>query len=239
MVSSIQSLPLVTCLILSSCIKCTPTSKGMDPHTWRTYIFNQIYEKHCWENNETISGPGSTIQSTATLRLFLPVIIQALGIKTMLDAGCGDLNWIKETPLGLEYYIGIDIVTPIIEKNIIKYSSDWCQFLCLHIAKDPLPHVDLIFCRDVLQHLSFKDVCATINNFKKTGAQYLMTSTYPVIHENTCDITTGNCHYINFQKKPFSFPEPIIAFDELSAEKEMIRARKRMCVWRLSEILTD
>lgn len=239
---NINNLFIIACsILLTQCnaIKAASASSSqppMSPDAWRKYIFTHIYRTNVWKSEETASGPGSTLQSTATLRLFLPVIIETLGVKSMLDAGCGDINWIKETPLNLDYYVGVDIVPELIEKNSELYASNWCTFKELDIVKDQLPCTDFILCRDVMQHLSFKDIEQALSNFKKTKATYLCISTYECFKENKNDTRTGNCRFINFKCAPYNFPEPIIAFEEISAEKSVQIISKKICVWRLKDI---
>lgn len=214
------------------------TKKTMSSDEWRKFAFSHIYKTRFWADEESASGPGSSLKSTTTLRLFFPIIIKALNVKSILDAGCGDLNWLKEIPLDIDTYIGIDIVPELIEKNNEIYANDWCKFYTLDLVKDPITYADLIFCRDVLQHLAYKEVKQILNNFKKSGALYLFTTTYLTIQENNIDTRSGDCRYINLQHAPFNFPEPLCAFDELSAEPDMLTWRKRMGVWRMCEIPT-
>lgn len=203
----------------------------------RKDIFTYIYHhKDVWRGSESASGLGSTMAATETLRWLLPCVLKALDIQIFLDAGCGDLNWIKRVPLPIDCYIGVDIVDELIEKNKEKYPYDWIEFYSLDITKDSLPYADMIFCRDCLQHLSFKDIKLAINNFKKSGSKYLLTTTYFNLRQNKQDIRSGNFHLINLMNEPFNFPEPIFSFDELSAEQEMLKWRKRMCIWDLTKI---
>jgi hypothetical protein len=37
--------------------------------------------------------------------------------KTLLDAGCGDFNWMRHVNLKLDQYIGIDVVPELICEN--------------------------------------------------------------------------------------------------------------------------
>src|SRR5579859_6379296 len=73
-------------------------------------VFSNIYNKAVWGDNEgeTLCGGGSTLYQTQIMRSKLPRVLQQLGIKTLLDAGCGDFNWLKVTNLGVEDYIGVD-----------------------------------------------------------------------------------------------------------------------------------
>lgn len=66
----------------------------------------------------------------------------------MLDAPCGDFNWMKEVHKDIELYNGIDIVEDIIGKNKKKYSTKIVQFYQSDITRDPLPTSDLILYRD-------------------------------------------------------------------------------------------
>ncbi|HEV8722667.1 MAG TPA: hypothetical protein VGW77_18770 [Candidatus Binatia bacterium] len=57
-----------------------------------------------------MSGPGSSLFQTATVRAALPGVIQQFGVKSMLDIPCGDFNWMKEVTLDVDRYIGGDII---------------------------------------------------------------------------------------------------------------------------------
>jgi len=201
----------------------------------RKLAFSQIYQTNFWNGDESISGPGSTLKVTRTLQFMLPHIMELLQINSLLDAACGDCNWMLSLKLPISHYTGTDIVEDLINKNRQRYGNAEHTFICLDIAKDPLPRADAIICRDCLAHLSYDEIQETIANFKKSGATYLLATSYP-IKENKRDIRSGGFRPVNLQIAPFNLPEPIMAFDELSAEPEMKSARKRMCVWQLDDI---
>src|SRR5581483_430190 len=123
---------------------------------------------------EMISGPGSDLVQTAVIAAALPQIIQELGAKSMLDAPCGDYYWMQRVELGIESYIGVDIVRELIARHVAGYAGARREFRCLDITCDPLPRCDLIFSRDALVHLSHSDAQAALNNFKYSGARYLL-----------------------------------------------------------------
>ena len=56
-------------------------------------MFNAIYEADYWDTPESKSGGGSTIKATAQYVPQLIAAINELGVKSMFDAPCGDLNW--------------------------------------------------------------------------------------------------------------------------------------------------
>ena len=68
-------------------------------------VFNSIYRNNTWDGDESISGPGASLRHTEAIRRELPLLIERLGIRTLLDAPCGDFNWMKETKLRLDRYI--------------------------------------------------------------------------------------------------------------------------------------
>lgn len=206
---------------------------------WRKTVFSHIHQTNHWGNGESLSGPGSSIASTKVIRGLLPSILRILNINVLLDAGCGDLNWLHELHLPLKTYIGIDIVANLIEKNRKIYGNDTRFFFCLDVVKDPLPCVDAILCRDCLAHLSYQDITDAIKNFKETGSTYLLATDFPQMQKNDAAIKTGDFRPVNLRVAPYNFPEPLMSFVELSAEGKMKRWGKRLSVWRLDGITVD
>lgn len=206
--------------------------------SWRKRVFSHIYKTKHWWDGQSYSGPGSSLRSTSTLRELLPSILKALNVKTLLDAGCGDFNWMKELELPVDYYVGVDIVSDLIQKNRELFSSERYLFFCVDIVRDLLPQVDVILCRDCLAHLSYEDITKTIQNFKKTGSRYLLATDYSRTKENV-DIRTGSFYAINLRIAPYNFPEPLMMFIECSAEANMYNLGKRLCLWSLDDISID
>jgi hypothetical protein len=79
----------------------------------------------------------------------------------------------------------VDIVDALIEDNSQKYGSDSISFYCKDLAVDRLPEADLILCRDCLVHLTYEDILKVISNFKKSGAKYLLTTTFTYREKNS------------------------------------------------------
>lgn len=198
-----------------------------------TYIFNNA--ESCWGSAETVSGIGSTIQQTEVLRQQLPLLIKKLNIQTLLDAACGDFNWMKEVNLALKKYIGVDIVPEIITSNKKKYGSDSREFKCLDIVVDNLPTVDLILCKDCFIHLPYCDIKAAIENFKKSGAKYLLTNTYLETKKNN-DIAAGSWRALNLQLPPFYLPEPLLLIHVPVIPPQGEHTCKSYGLWKLEDI---
>jgi len=171
-------------------------------------VFEQHFRKRAWRNEESVSGTGSTLAYTVNLRAELPVLVERLGVRSLLDAPCGDFNWMKEvewrSPIN---YIGGDIVRALVEENQKRYGSPKRRFLTLDLTSDPLPEADLFLCRDCLFHLSERNVFAALANFMRSDLRWLLTSVHPEVEENL-DIPDGGFRQFDLRKPPFSFPEP-------------------------------
>lgn len=168
-------------------------------------VFRSIYQKNKWGSSESVSGPGSTLAYTETLRKELPALFNKLGVKRVLDAPCGDCHWISSIPLDGIGYTGADIVPELVEQNRKLYTGK--DFIMANLITDPLPTADLVLCRDCFIHLPNKDVLAVIRNFKRSGIRYLLASTYPVAR-NT-EILTGHFRPVNLELPPFNLPKPM------------------------------
>lgn len=187
--------------------------------------FRIIYEDNLWLSRESRSGPGSEIENTRTIRSELPALLGELEVQTLLDAPCGDFNWMRITDVRAIRYIGIDIVKEIIDRNTKMYGNSRREFIHCDLLKDPLPKADLIICRDCLIHFSFRHAQAAIGAFKRTGAEYLLTNTYNSVQENR-DIRTGNWRPINLMLDPYGFPRPISVICESPPQEKYLALYK-------------
>lgn len=175
-----------------------------------TNVFSEIYRTNAWRDPESVSGRGSTLARTRVIMSQLPVLLQELNADSLIDAACGDFNWMRHVDLGAIKYTGVDIVPALIARNRQLYQR---TFVVLDITKDKLPDADVILCRDCLIHLSFKSIKAAISNFKKTSATHLLCTTHSTVTENT-DCPDGSWRNINLLLPPFNFPEPVKLFVE-------------------------
>jgi len=197
-------------------------------------IFRDIYHSNLWGNKDSRSGAGSDMTQTAEIRRLLPLLIGDLDVKTMLDIPCGDWHWMKDVPL-LTDYIGADIVPELVEQNQQLYGNETYRFLNLDLIRDDLPKVDLVLSRDVLVHLSFNDVFSALRNLKKSGSEYLLTTTFTGRASNP-DISTGQWRPLNLQQSPFNFPEPLRLINEKCTEGDGSWGDKSLGLWKLSDI---
>ena len=63
----------------------------------RQGLFTEIYQGETWRLGEehSHSGTGSSLERTETLRMQLPGLIEELGVRTLFDAPCGDLIFLR------------------------------------------------------------------------------------------------------------------------------------------------
>ncbi len=197
--------------------------------------FTPFYTENRWGDAESVSGPGSNLERTNKLRRELPALLEEIGARTLLDAPCGDYNWIKETALGVEQYIGVDIIPDLIDRNQSRYADAQTRFIRLDLTRDKLPRVDVILCRDCLIHFSYRHIAAAIKNFKRSRSTYLLTNTYPGWRENQ-NIRTGDFRHLNLLLPPFNFPAPLQEIDEKFPEQQAEFFGKTLGLWRLADL---
>ena len=197
--------------------------------------FEQIVGENRWGDPESLSGGGSNLQQTETLRAELPPLLSRSGVQSLLDAPCGDFNWMRLVDLGQVTYTGVDVVAPLIERCQRTYGGPGRQFMVRDILADPLPRADVILSRDCLVHLSYEHIIAALRNFRRSGAAFLLTTSYTSRKRNW-DIVTGSWRPLNLQEKPFSFPDPLDRIVENSTEFQGDFADKILALWRLDSV---
>jgi SAM-dependent methyltransferase len=187
--------------------------------------FSNIYASGTWissPSQKSSSGRGSEAESTGSLVRELPVLLDNLGCRTLLDVGCGDWNWMKEMSLPPRY-IGVDIVEEVIAANR-KYESEGVIFKVMNAVEEELPLADVILCREMLFHLSLDDGLAVLAK-ARASARWLIATTDPDIWFNS-DIRTGDFRRINLQLRPFRLPQPSFVIPDGA-----IHPRRVLGVW--------
>lgn len=197
--------------------------------------FTGIYEKNLFKGKESISGPGSDLHQTRIIKDEIPKLLSKYGVHSMIDAPCGDLYWMRHVDLGEVKYTGLDIVQELIDINSKQFGSAQRNFQCLDIVNDTLPKADLIFCRDCLVHLSHEQALKALNNFARSGAEYLLTTTFPGKNSNE-DLGRKIWRPLNLQLAPFSLPAPLELINEGCTEDGGIHADKSLGLWRTADI---
>jgi hypothetical protein len=198
-------------------------------------VFGDIYRRNSWGNTESVSGPGSTRARGADFMADLVALLRTLETRTLLDAPCGDFNWIAAAADSVEQYAGMDVVPELIEHNLRHHLTDRRSFALADISRDLLPPADVILCRDCLVHFSVQDVWTTLANFRRSGSRYLLTTTF-VERDANGYIRTGSWQPLNLQAAPFHFPAPLALIDERCSHTGGIYGDKRLGLWELASL---
>lgn len=137
-------------------------------------IFSKIYQGPYWGN-----GPGVDLTSgdgTSAPEIVAPYIeavtafLESLpSIPDAVDLGCGDFTVGAQLRPFCDQYTACDVVPDVISRNKVRYADAAVDFRVVDIVSDPLPDGDVVFLRQVLQHLSNADVAqvaAALGKFK-------------------------------------------------------------------------
>lgn len=201
--------------------------------------FTDIYYSNAWHGKNSKSGTGSDLDTTDILRPQMVSLINGMGIRTIIDAPCGDFFWMKEiiNDLNISRYTGVDIVEDMISKNIELYGgSARVEFRKMDITKEILPKAQLIFSRDCLVHFSYETAKVILRNFIASGCEYILMTTFMRSDRNYPDIVDGQWRAINFQIPPMSLPEPERIIIEGCIEDKYRWTDKCLGLWRTSEL---
>jgi hypothetical protein len=194
-----------------------------------------MYRENLWGSQESRSGVGSTLKATEGIRQILPTVFRQFEINSILDAPCGDFNWMQYVvlPKGCRY-IGADLVEDLIQSNTRSFSDGQRSFCVLDILQDSVPQVDLWLCRDCLFHFSYSDVAKALGAFVDSGSKYFLTTTHlPSMEFSNSDIRTGDFRRIDLFAPPFNLPKEVLfRFDDYAAGD----FPREMCLWSNGQI---
>jgi SAM-dependent methyltransferase len=174
-------------------------------------VFEKAYATDIWGSAESKSGSGSELGATETLRSYLPDLFTRLKVERFLDAPCGDWNWMRHVDLSRVDYCGADVVPGVVARNQELFSRAGVRFVQADLTKDDLPRADFILCRDCWVHLSFQDIAAVLENFRRSGATWLLVSNSPDTRKNVNKFTGLSWRHLNLSLAPFHFPPALEA----------------------------
>jgi len=134
-----------------------PTKKAME----------QVYDLKLWGagTSSFYSGEGShhpeiVVPYVEAVAAFLSSFEEPF---VVCDLGCGDFNIGSKLVPYTQKYTGVDIVAALIAHNKATYKNERLNFECLDIATDALPKGDCALLRQVLQHLSNREIASVVD----------------------------------------------------------------------------
>jgi Methyltransferase domain len=151
-----------------------------------TDVFTKIYSDGAWgvshdPEQKFFSGSGShdevvTEIYVAAVRRF----INSLGYKpAVVDLGCGDFHVGAQLRDLCGKYIACDIVPSLVAFNQAKYKHLNVEFRLLNLADDALPIGDVIFIRQVLQHVSNDQIKKVVPKLQSSCKHLVLTEHLP------------------------------------------------------------
>ena len=196
-------------------------------------IFENIILNNVWKIGgiDTPCGQGSTVEYTENLRSELSNFLIRNNIVSMLDAPCGDFNWMSKISFPDNFkYIGGDISDTLINQNKENYKD--VNFSVFDITTDTFPEVDLLLCRDCLIHFSFSDIDKFFKNLINSKVKFILLTNHRKDRYNSKDITTGDCRPINFTRAPYNFNSPIDVIHDTYGNF----IERDLCLWSVNTI---
>ena len=195
-------------------------------------VFRDFYLENRWGGAESRSGKGSSLDRGAFLEQRLPLLLDGLGVRSMLDVPCGDVHWMSRFPLQGIQYLGVDIVPEIIAANRRNHGA-MGEFFCLDACRDPLPEADLILCRDLLSHLPNASIRSFLRNICSVHARWLLCGRFlgPLGPQDVNrDISFGKFRAVDLCEPPFDLPAPIVMVPEF------IHKWKTLALWPIDTV---
>jgi SAM-dependent methyltransferase len=162
---------------------------------WKRYqgmdlaeIFTSIYAEGRWGRDEAepegyFSGTGTRTPEiagayVAALRSFAAEFGHP---PSVVDLGCGDFHIGAQIRPLFGAYTACDIVPGLIERNRQRFGVLGVDFRCLDITTDDLPHADVILVRQVLQHLSNRDIAGFVRRVAGACRHLVVTEHWPAL----------------------------------------------------------
>ena len=177
--------------------------------------FPTFYEFWIWRSS---SGGGSSPEATQPYKIFLEDFIRQNNIESIVDLGCGDWQFSQFLDFGSATYIGIDASKNVILNNQKSFSRPGVSFANLPKNYSELPCAELLVCKDVLMHLSTKEIqniLSILPNFKyalitndvpcvSAFGEILLKLRLPFSPVNNREIKTGDYRTLDPTQYPFN-----------------------------------
>lgn len=135
---------------------------------WPTLpVMQQIYKQQLWGTNGQAFYSGEGSHNPLIVEQYVSEVVKFLTSfdtpPVVNDLGCGDFNVGRQLLPFTSKYNAIDIVPELISFHKENYDVPNLEFHCLDIATHDLPQADVVILRQVLQHLSNKEVAQIVD----------------------------------------------------------------------------
>ncbi len=148
-------------------------------------VFNKIYGGGVWgktAGQKFFSGPGSHDAKVVTpyVESVKHFLAQVDGKPSIVDLGCGDFNVGRQIRPFCGAYVACDVVPGLIAENVRRFAGANVDFRRVDIVDDELPKADVVFLRQVLQHLSNAMISKVLAKLPQTYRYLVLTEDIPL-----------------------------------------------------------
>lgn len=144
-------------------------------------VFTKIYADGTWgqvAGQGYFSGTGS--HDSAIVEAYVSAVSSLLAAQPAppdaVDLGCGDFNVGSRIRSLCGAYVACDVVPQLVASNISRFSHLGVDFRCLDIVQDELPKGEVVFIRQVLQHLGNSQISEVVAKVQTGGYRLLVIS---------------------------------------------------------------
>ncbi|MDP3405933.1 MAG: class I SAM-dependent methyltransferase [Brevundimonas sp.] len=160
---------------------------------WKRYqnlstqeIFEKIYEEGHWGKNPSKDGKyfsGTGSHDPVIVKTYVDAVsafLQSLPeVPDALDIGCGDFNVGSRLRPFCKTYTAADIAPKLIAFNTTRFAELDVDFRVLNIIEEPAPAANVVFIRQVLQHLSNAEIKRALGNLAGRFDHLIVTEHVP------------------------------------------------------------
>ncbi|MGX0978716.1 SAM-dependent methyltransferase [Roseovarius sp. MBR-51] len=199
-------------------------------------------------HRESASGPGSSLTAAAAASKFLLRKFRELPIRSVLDLGCGDWNWMQH--LGFPQpvpgrgitYEGWESSQELVDALRAKHGQDGVNFHVRDVSAEAFPDVDLIIARDILFHMPPDMGLDVVERIKKSG-KYLAAPSYMFASTNSgfseyLDIEGWGFFPINMNIEPFNLG-PFFQECVIEPDCQYAGENRYFCFYGLAPIVAE
>jgi hypothetical protein len=114
--------------------------------------FEEVYRRKWWAAAGVLSGHGSRVGNCTALIDWLEACAD-VGLRTVLDLGCGDLEWVARCGAitdGRLCYEGWDVVPALVAHH--RRVFPWYRGRVVDVEEVPRLEADVVICKDVIFH---------------------------------------------------------------------------------------
>lgn len=202
------------------------TERPLEVSAWLSALCVSPSPEH-YEQEEERAGPHARAFAHVYV---LPALFAELGVRSVVALRRFQL--VPGLEVDLDSYLGIEVVEGLAQLNETRHGSMGRHFTSLDIIRDPLPRVDLIFCRDCLVHLKNRQALGALRNFRRSRSTYLLATTFTRRDPNR-DAPLGGWRPLNLELAPFDLGPPLRLISEADSVEDPSFTDKSLGLWRL------